>query len=286
MKVPTGPVTGWLRRTWVWPVLRAANGQGTGPTAVAIRRVKSAFSLAALAARGLGPPAKRVRHGSKRRPLVALTFDDCRDTEQALATLRVLESHKVPATIFVTGQWVEEFPEISLRIADGIAAGRFEVGDHSLSHAKLTELSLDGLDTEIGAGVGAFQRLTGAGAVPLFRPPFGSTNERVLAVAGHKGFRELVLWSVDPQDWAGHSAATIEDFVFRNAHNGAIVLLHLWAPHTAEALPRIVERLRASGYQFALASEVLGSPRAVSPYLPALLLARIASHRLRARVPR
>ncbi len=97
--------------------------------------------------------------------------------------------------------------------------------------------------------------------MPLFRPPYGSTNSQVAAVAGSEGFRYLVLWDVDPRDWAGGSAAAIANHVVGHAHNGAIVVMHLSAPHTAEAIPSIVSRLRAKGYEFVTVSTMLKGDR-------------------------
>ena len=90
---------------------------------------------------------------------------------------------------------------------------------------------------QIGGGTDAFREPTGARTVPLFRPPYGSTDAQVAAVAGTEGFSYLVLWDVDPRDWAGGSASTIADHVVSHAHSGAIVVMHLSAAHTGEAIP-------------------------------------------------
>ncbi|MCL5736941.1 MAG: S-layer homology domain-containing protein, partial [Actinobacteria bacterium] len=135
------------------------------------------------------------------------------------------------------------------------------VGDHSRSHPVLTGLSRSGMASQIGAGTDAFRRLTGARTVPLFRPPYGSTNGAVAAVAGSEGFAYEVLWDVDPRDWAGGSAKSIADHVVGHAHNGAIVVMHMSAPHTAEAIPLIASRLRAKGYELVTVSEMLKGDR-------------------------
>ena len=142
-----------------------------------------------------------------------------------------------------------------------MAAGWFEVGDHSWSHPVLVGLSDGAMAKQIGGGTDAFREATGARTVPLFRPPYGSTNARVAAVAGSEGFRYLVLWDIDPRDWAGGSASAIADHVVSHAHNGAIVVMHLSAPHTAAAIPSIASRLRARGYEFVTISTMLKGDR-------------------------
>ena len=99
--------------------------------------------------------------------------------------------------------------------------------------------------SQIGGGTDAFRAATGARTVPLFRPPYGSTDSRVAAVAGSEGFRYLVLWDVDPRDWAGGSAAAIADHVVSHAHNGAIVVMHLSGAAHRRSHPQ--HRLRAAG---------------------------------------
>ncbi|MFH1266179.1 MAG: polysaccharide deacetylase family protein [Planctomycetota bacterium] len=205
--------------------------------------------------------ASVVRRGSSERKQIALTFDDNTNVTRALATLRALERHEVPATLFVIGSSVKAYPAINREIVKGMTLGLFEVGDHTWSHPVLPGLSAAGMAAQIGGGTDAFHDATGARTVPLFRPPYGSINSQVAAVAGSEGFCYLMLWDVDPRDWAGGSAGTIADHVVSHAHNGAIVVMHLSAPHTAEAIPSIVSRLRAKGYEFATISTMLKGDR-------------------------
>ena len=167
----------------------------------------------------------------------------------------------MPATLFLVGYAVDLFPELTNEIAQGVADGLFEVGDHSATHPDLTTLSAADLVTQIGGGTDAFQRLTGLGTTPFFRPPYGHNNSLVAQVGGDEGFTHLVLWDVGTEDWTGESAATIENNIVSRAHNGAIVLLHMAAPNTAAALPGIITRLRAAGYELVPVSAMLRSER-------------------------
>ncbi len=115
--------------------------------------------------------------------------------------------------------------------------------------------------SQIGGGTDAFRKATGARTVPLFRPSYGSTDSRVAAVAGAEGFSYLVLWDIDPRDWAGGSAKAITDHIVSRAHSGAIVVMHLSGPHTAEAIPGLASRLRDKGYELVTVSEMLKGDR-------------------------
>lgn len=206
-------------------------------------------------------PATVVYHGPSDRKQIALTFDDNFMVDRALAVLRALQKDKVPATLFLIGSSVKGTPAINAEILKGMKAGLFEVGDHSWSHPQLPSLSDAAMASQIGGGTDAFRSVTGARTVPLFRPPYGSTNARVAAVGGSKGFRHLVLWDIDPRDWAGGSASSIANHVIRNAHNGAIVVMHLSGANTAASIPLIVSDLRSKGYEFVTVSKMLKGDR-------------------------
>lgn len=206
-------------------------------------------------------PASVVYNGPGDRRQIALTFDDNYVVAQSLATLRALAKHEVPATLFLIGAAISGTPAVNNEIVKGMQRGLFEVGDHSWSHPQLTKLSAAAMAQQIGGGTDAFRAATGARTVPLFRPPYGATNSQVAAVAGTKGFRYLVMWDIDPRDWEGRSASWIANHVISRAHNGAIVVMHLTAAHTAEAIPTIVSTLRAKGYEFVTVSTMLKGDR-------------------------
>ena len=195
-----------------------------------------------------------VRRGPTDVKRIALTFDDNYQGPNATATLAVLEKYHVPATFFVIGHYVDTGPQL----AKAIAAGGFEVGDHTRSHCDCRTLSKHGLRIEIGNGTDHYRALTGAPTVPLFRPPTGTYDQKTLEVAAEKGFKYVVLWDVDTKDWQGKSADGIRSTVLSQATSGSIVLMHVGAPHTAEALPGIIEGLRAKGYELVALTTLLG----------------------------
>ncbi|MBN1321204.1 MAG: polysaccharide deacetylase family protein [Thermoleophilia bacterium] len=206
-------------------------------------------------------PAAVIHKGLSTAKYMALTFDDNYKVGQSLATLRALMRNEVPATLFLVGSAVGTTSAINNEILKGMQRGLFEVGDHSWSHPQLTKLSTTAMAQQIGGGTDAFRAATGARTVPLFRPPYGDTNSQVAAVGGSEGFRYLVLWDIDPRDWEGRSASSIADHVITRAHNGAIVVMHLSAAHTAEAIPIIVSTLRARGYEFVTVSTMMKGDR-------------------------
>lgn len=203
------------------------------------------------------PPAVTVSHGPTDRPRIALTFDDNYQLPRAFETLRILQQEHVPATMFVIGHYEELGPDLTKQLAKG----GFEIGDHTRSHANCPTLSWRALMIEIGNGTRTFKAATGAATARLFRPPGGFTDQFVARAAAAQGFRYVVLWDIDTKDWKGTPAATIRETVLSQAHNGAIVLLHMAAPHTAEALPGIISGLRNKGYELVTVTELLKGSR-------------------------
>ena len=130
-----------------------------------------------------------------------------------------------------------------------------------MSHPDLTKLSWSRLLEEVGGGSRTFTAVTGVRTAPLMRPPYGATNATVSQAAAQNGFLYVVNWSIDTQDWTGVSADTITNRVLSNARNGAIVLMHLSAPHTYEAVPGIVQGLRARGFELVTVSRLLKGDR-------------------------
>ena len=185
---------------------------------------------------------------------VALTFDaehpdrpgaSAGTVNRILATLRAAEA---PATFFVQGRWSQAEPSSARRIADD---GHL-VGNHSHYHARMTLLSDAGIRADVEEAAAAVTEATGQPTQPWFRCPFGDGHDdpRVLDLLGDLGYRN-VHWHVELEDWEPWRAAEdiardAVDGVNRHG-DGAVVLLHTWPDKTAEALPTIVEGLRAAG---------------------------------------
>ncbi len=76
-----------------------------------------------------------------------------------------------------------------------------------------------------------------------------------------------VTWDIDTIDWrpisnpggpAGPTADQIVSKVLTNAQAGSIVLLHLGGYETYKALPRIIDGLRAKGFDLVHLDAMLG----------------------------
>ena len=196
------------------------------------------------------PPPATEKKAAK---LVALTFDDGPWPESTDAVLAMLERYDVPATFFMVGLYVKRWPETASHVAE---QGHL-VGNHTFHHATLTKVDMKQLDTELRWTNDVIKGATGVEPV-WFRPPGGKHDGRVYGALKSRGMKP-VLWTVDPQDWAGASAKQIADRVSNAVRPGAVVLLHDGGGdrgETVKALPMIIKRLRKQGYEFVTLDEI------------------------------
>lgn len=197
------------------------------------------------------------------RRVVALTFDAGANADAVPSILATLRREDVPATFFLTGNFVRDFPAA----ARSIAAAGFRIGDHTVSHPYLTRLSDAAVREEILGGATQIAAVTGRNPAPLFRFPFGDADSRTIAIANQAGYVP-VRWTVDTLGWegtAGHITATVvASRVLAAARPGEIVLMHVGSnpdDHTtldADALPAVISGLRVRGYSFVTLDELTG----------------------------
>jgi chitooligosaccharide deacetylase len=192
---------------------------------------------------------------------VALTFDDGPSPWTPLV-LDLLREHDARATFFVIGARVRERPEDVKRI---VAEGH-ELGSHTLTHPRLTEIPDDEVRAEITGGLDAIEKVL-AERPKLFRAPGFYADERELAIVEELGL-EAVFAQVDPQDWRpGRDSHTIFGLVLKELREGMIVDLHDGFPPppttsrddctpTVEALDHLLPCLRAEGYETVTISEL------------------------------
>jgi peptidoglycan/xylan/chitin deacetylase (PgdA/CDA1 family) len=92
----------------------------------------------------------------------------------------------------------------------------------------------------------------------LFRPPGGNFSGTVRKAAARHGMSSI-FWTLNCGPYEGGDPQTLADYVTRNIRDGAIVLMHNGEPAAVNALPIIVNDLRARGYEFVTVPELLGT---------------------------
>ena len=209
----------------------------SGDASAAVTPPPVAARTADAAVRRLLKQGKPVYCGGRNKPYVALTFDDGPGPSTAQA-VRTLAGLQVPATFFLIGKQVAPFREtVALEARDNA------VGNHTFHHAQLTALSLVDAGHEIADTSKAITAITHQ-PVRLLRPPLGSRNPGVDAVARAEGVLE-VLWDIDVHDIEGADAQKVLAAINHHAKPGSIILMHENAPQTLSSLGAIVAAVRA-----------------------------------------
>ena len=156
-------------------------------------------------------------------------------------------------TFFMTGGWVEKYPED----VKAIQAAGHDLGNHSENHKNMAQLSVEEQKTEIMTVHEKVKQLTGVD-MQLFRPPYGEYNDNLILTAKDCGYFP-VEWSVDSLDWKDYGVNSILDMVLKNKElrNGAIILCHNGAKYTSDALEQLIIGLEDKGYQIVPVSQLI-----------------------------
>lgn len=193
---------------------------------------------------------------AKQTSYVALTFDDGPSGRFTRRLLDGLEQRQVKATFLLCGYRLKDYPKLAERIYE---AGH-EIGLHGYSHKDMSKLSRKELLKEIADT----RALLPEGCNATFlRPPGGNGTALVEQIAKQEDLA-LLLWSVDPRDWAVHDAAVVETAVISQVRSGDVILLHDLSDSSVDAALSIVEKLQGEGFRFVTVSQ-LALLRGITP---------------------
>lgn len=212
---------------------------------------------------------------------ILLSFDAGSSDRGALEILDALKARSIRTTIFLTGEFLRQYPSIARRIAeDG-----HEAGNHTFDHPHLTTYGENGrqqtrpgiteelLRDELLRTAHLYRQTTGREMAPVWRAPFGEENAEIRAWARRAGYRH-VSWThgagenLDSMDWVSDAASpgyrSSESVISRllvEAQPGGIILMHLGSDRKEDAvaghLPRLLDSLASRGFHFATATRLL-----------------------------
>ena len=182
---------------------------------------------------------------------VAFSFDASWGAERTEKILETLKEHNIKTTFFLTGFWVEAYPEYVQLIAEE----GHEIGNHTLTHPHMNSLTVEEIRIELKKVEKMIERASGQ-KTTLFRPPFGEYNNQVLEAVSSLGY-QAVQWSIDSLDWKNLNAEEITERVTSRSHRGAIILFHNNGLYTADALPEVIDYYHRKKYTIVPLSELL-----------------------------
>lgn len=220
-----------------------------------------------------------ILHGPRNKKQIALTFDADMTVymKQRILLhqvsgsfdqriLNILNKTNTKATFFMTGMWVELYPQITKSIANNQL---FEIGSHSYSHQSfhgycygLGQLPIYDEIEEVGHTQGIIEEYTGI-TVQFFRFPGGCYDNHAVNVVNQAN-ETVVHWDTVADDGFNMDTQNIINNIMSTVQNGSIIVMHCngapTAPKTADALPEIISHLKKEGYEFVKVNELLGLP--------------------------
>lgn len=227
------------------------------------------------------PSPPHLGHYGAAEHKIAITFDDGPNPEYTPKILKILKENHVPATFFVVGENAERYPDIVRECWEA----NCEIGNHTYTHPNMgTEEQKDKkgsefrrrsttnlrFNLELNATQRTIESIIGH-STRLFRPPYGvgadvapsPEDAWIIQLAQDRGYLTVGM-NIDPNDWklsGKDGASLIVKAVEKDADKGHILLLHDGGGNrdqTIIALPMIIKRLKAMGYQLVTVSDLLG----------------------------
>ena len=246
----------WLLAPGSWLLAQ----EGTpGPLLPPVAPAVVTPSSAPAPARTVEVSEDEVVRGDPTRPRISLIVNIGAGFEPAVSILDTLKDKGVRTTFFVLGWWAEKEPGASIlkRIADD----GHEVASHGHSIFDLTTVSDAAVREDLERADAVISGITGRTTRPLWSASAGNRDARVHRVVAGMGYRPIYL-TVDSWDWMYEATAdSVYSRVMNGASNGAIILTHFDSPttvrSTAVALPRLIDDLRARGYELVTITDLL-----------------------------
>ncbi|MBW5425038.1 polysaccharide deacetylase family protein [Streptomyces sp. BG9H] len=194
---------------------------------------------------------KEIRRLPTSRHEVALTFNAAWDESGLDTVLTELRRRRLPATFFPTGRFARAHPR-AVR-AMGAEHG---LGNHSDTHPYFDRLTSGQREQEVRRADAAIREAARTEPLPFFRFPFSHTTPETVADVNRFGYA-AIEFTVDTNGYLGPGGGmTVERVVGRAVAAlapGALIQMHVGSATggtvlDAEALPHILDAVRANGY--------------------------------------
>ena len=188
---------------------------------------------------------------SKKRPMIALTFDDG-PGEYTETLLDTVEKYNIHVTFFMLGQNVEGRESTIQRM---VKLG-CEIGNHTWDHPEQTlpNMDLDSVVQEFQKTDDALVKACGQAAT-VCRAPYGAITDEQMSAVGKPFF----MWSTDSLDWKLMDADADYNQIMNDTSlgDGSIILMHdIHEPSVKCATEKLIPALVDQGYKLVTVSEL------------------------------
>lgn len=186
---------------------------------------------------------------SKKRPMIALTFDDG-PGEYTETLLDTVEKYNIHVTFFMLGQNVEGRESTIQRM---VKLG-CEIGNHTWDHQELPNMDLDSALQEFQKTDDALVKACGQ-APTVCRAPYGAITDEQISAVGKPFF----MWSTDSLDWKLMDADADYNQIMNDSSlgDGSVILMHdIHEPSVKCATEKLIPALIDQGYKLVTVSEL------------------------------
>lgn len=186
---------------------------------------------------------------SKKRPMIALTFDDG-PGEYTETLLDTVEKYNIHVTFFMLGKNVEGRESTIQRM---VKLG-CEIGNHTWDHQELPNMDLDSALQEFQKTDDALVKACGQ-APTVCRAPYGAITDEQISAVGKPFF----MWSTDSLDWKLMDADADYNQIMNDSSlgDGSIILMHdIHEPSVKCATEKLIPALIDQGYKLVTVSEL------------------------------
>ena len=188
-----------------------------------------------------------IAMGNKDSKKIYLTFDLGYEAGYTEKILDVLKENDVKACFFITAHYFNTQPDIVRRM---IEEGH-DVGNHTVNHKSLPEISADEVKSEVMNLHTAIYEEFGY-EMKYIRPPKGEYSERTLQICNELNY-QTIMWSFAYDDWEESKQGREtygKEKILNNLHNGEVMLLHGTSKDNMNILDECIKKTKEQGYEF------------------------------------
>lgn len=192
-----------------------------------------------------------IYKGSREERKICLMINVYWGTEYVLPIAELFKKYNFNTTFFIGGSWAAANPDVVRKLSDM----GFELGNHGYNHKNHKKLSKEENKKEILVTERLLKEITGREPSRLFAPPSGEMGDNMNKVCDEYGYK-VIMWTRDTVDWRDKNPSLTFSRAIKDLAAGDLILMHPTA-HTLEALPKILEYVKASGFEAAAVSDVI-----------------------------
>ncbi|MCT8137090.1 polysaccharide deacetylase family protein [Anaerobacillus sp. CMMVII] len=199
--------------------------------------------------------ARIINEVQTQHKVVAITFDDGPNPLYTSQVLEIFAEVSGKATFYMIGNQMTKYPEI---VEAAIEQGH-EIGNHTYTHPKLTDLNSSDHVNEIKLSDKITKEMTGQSPT-TFRPPYFDYNNETHSICENLGYRMIGACNLDAMDWEQPGVEHILSKSREQIKKGSILIFHDGfgdRSQTIEAVRLLVKELHSQGYKLVTVSELL-----------------------------